>query len=106
MDIVRTQIHIHTHAHWVAWAWVDSYWEEPCLQFTPGANWGHIVLKKVSDYINHPKVHMTPGECPQQPLVYPIVYLILAFSWQNEPGQSQDTMTLHFPNNWLLLTEE
>lgn len=26
----------------------------------------------------------------------------LAFSWQNKPGQSWDTMVLHFPNAWLL----
>lgn len=49
---------------------------------------------------------MTPGEWPQQPMVYPIVKLILAFSWENELGQSQDTTVLHFLNTWLLLTEE
>lgn len=51
-------------------------------------------------------MHMTPGEWPQQPMVYPIVKLILAFSWENELGQSQDTTVLHFLNTWLLLTEE
>lgn len=46
------------------------------------------------------------GSGLHKPIVYPIVWLILAFSWGNELGQSQDTVVLHFLNTWLLLTEK
>lgn len=61
-----TQTHSGTHMLTVS-AWANSYWGESCLQFTPGANQGYIVLrKKVSDYVCHPNEHMTPGEWPPQ----------------------------------------
>lgn len=39
-----------------------SYREAPCFQFTAAEHQGYIVLRKVSDYVCHPNVHMTPGE--------------------------------------------
>ena len=80
---------IHTNT---GGAWANSYWGEPCIRFPPGADHGHIVLRKVSDYVYHPNVHTTPGEWPQKSIDYLIVKLILAFSWENKPGQLQDTM--------------